>query len=167
MRAFLFTTALIATALPHAASAGNTPPNPGEYDYSEPYLRPSPDINEPSDLFVVKALTAAKAHRFAEGVSLLRDGAGLGNARAMLLLGDAYASGTGVVQDDAEAVRWYRAGAEAGDHRAMLALGIAYGRGLGIEADKKSAAQWLRRARETDEGGIRRTANDVLRKLGF
>jgi TPR repeat protein len=47
-----------------------------------------------------------------------------GDARAMTLLGELYASGLGVPVDEAKAVKWYRLAAERGDRDAMYALAI-------------------------------------------
>ena len=46
-----------------------------------------------------------------------------GNAHVMYLLGKVYATGSGVVRDEAEALQWYRKGAAAGNLSAMTALG--------------------------------------------
>ena len=46
-----------------------------------------------------------------------------GNAHVMYLLGKVYATGSGVVRDEAEALQWYRKGAAAGNVDAMTALG--------------------------------------------
>ncbi len=168
MRVFALSTvlALGAIALPQAASARynsitvvSAPPElPGDRIEG---------VRNPGDLQVIRALAAAERGRYADGVSHLQEGAALGNARAMALLGQVHALGVGVQRDESAAFDWSRRGAEAGDARAMLALGIAYGRGLGVEADKDTAALWLRRAREANGELVRRDANAMLRKLGL
>jgi len=57
------------------------------------------------------------------GIADLRARAGQGDLTAQVALGDIYAEGDGVSQDEAEAVRWYRLAAEQGNAEAQLALG--------------------------------------------
>ena len=59
-----------------------------------------------------------------------------------------YASGRGVLEDDAEAVRWYRLAAEQGLASAQLNLGVMYANGEGVLKDNAEAARWFRQAAE-------------------
>ena len=54
------------------------------------------------------------------------DPADQGSVGAQFNLGNKYADGKGVVQDEAEAMRWYRLAAVQGDASAQLALGLSY-----------------------------------------
>ena len=71
-----------------------------------------------------------------------------GDAHAQALLGNMYANGQGVRQDDAEAVRWYRQAAAQGFAEAQYNLGVAYERGRGVRQDDAQAVQWYREAAE-------------------
>ena len=62
-----------------------------------------------------------------------------GHAESQFNLGDAYATGREVPQDDAEAVRWYRLVADQGDADAQTNLGIMYGSGQGVRQDNAEA----------------------------
>jgi len=55
-----------------------------------------------------------------------------GDAIAMRNLGDMYAVGKGVTEDDKEAVKWYRKAAELGDAVAMCNLSGMYYEGNGV-----------------------------------
>ena len=101
-------------------------------------------------MLVTKAINAAKRGRYGEAVELLHEAAATGNARAMTLLGEAYAHGAGVQQS-------------AGDARAMLSLGVANAYGRGTVVDREAAGRWLRLARE--DRGSYRAANALILKL--
>ena len=71
-----------------------------------------------------------------------------GHADAQTRLGQLYAAGLGVPQDDAEAVKWYRKAAEQGHVLAELKLGVMYRQGIGVPQDFATAAKWFRTAAE-------------------
>ena len=81
------------------------------------------------------------------GIADLRARAGQGDLTAQVALGDIYAEGDGVPQDDAEAMRWYRLVAEQGNAEAQLALGGMYFSGRGVE-DAAEGVRWWRLAAE-------------------
>lgn len=60
---------------------------------------------------------------FAAGVAIDRVSAANGDVRAMINLGDAYATGRGVVEDPVEAMQWYVKAAEAGSDLTGPVLG--------------------------------------------
>ena len=62
----------------------------------------------------------------AEGATLIRRAAEMGNARAMISIGRMYAAGEGVQRDTVEAVRWYERAVEAGSTQAMMQLAGSY-----------------------------------------
>lgn len=65
-----------------------------------------------------------------------------GHADAQIRLGQLYAAGLGVPQDDAEAVNWYRKAANQGNALARIALGFSYFIGSGVEQDYIQAYMW-------------------------
>ncbi len=71
-----------------------------------------------------------------------------GDAGAQYNLGNMYANGEGVPQDDAEAVRWFRLAAEQGHASAQFNLGFMYANGRGVPEDAAEAVRWYRLAAE-------------------
>ncbi|HHF3795903.1 TPA: tetratricopeptide repeat protein [Haemophilus influenzae] len=69
-----------------------------------------------------------------------------GNAQAQLMLGNMYANGLGVKQDDVEAVKWYRKAAEQGDANVQFILGSLYLLGKGVQVNKSLAKEWFGKA---------------------
>ena len=63
-------------------------------------------------------------------------------------LGDMYALGEGVPEDDAQAVSWYRKAAEQGFAEAQYNLGVMYVNGTGVPEDDAQAVSWYRKAAE-------------------
>ena len=77
-----------------------------------------------------------------------RNHAERGDPHAQLLLGDMYAKGEGVPEDDIEAVRLYRLAAEQGDVSAQFSLGFMYDKGEGVAEDDVEALRWFLLAAE-------------------
>ena len=71
-----------------------------------------------------------------------------GNASAQFNLGNMYANGQGVKQDDFEAVKWFRQAAEQGYTDAQFNLGVMYAKGQGVKQDDVEAVKWYRKAAE-------------------
>lgn len=65
-----------------------------------------------------------------------------GNASAQFNLGVMYATGKGVLQNDAEAFRWYRLAAKQGNVSAQKILGFMYATGKGVQRDNALAHMW-------------------------
>jgi TPR repeat protein len=63
--------------------------------------------------------------------------------KAMTLLGELYASGLGVPQDDQRAAEWYRLAAARSDSNAMFALAIFAIKGRAGPRDRQATTQWL------------------------
>ena len=63
-------------------------------------------------------------------------------------LGDMYADGEGVPEDDVEAARWHRLATEQRDAEAQHSLGWMYDNGLGVPEDDLKAVRWYRMAAE-------------------
>ena len=74
-----------------------------------------------------------------------------GDVVALLALGDAYATGRGLLQDDAKANDYYRQAAEKGSPAAMLRLEANYEKGIGVKIDEAQRVVWLRRASDAGE----------------
>ncbi len=68
-----------------------------------------------------------------------------GLARAQFNLGNMYAMGEGVPEDDAEAVKWFRKAAEQGHAGALFNLGVMYDDGEGVPEDDAEAVKWFRK----------------------
>ena len=61
----------------------------------------------------------------------------------MTLLGELYAGGLGVPQNDAKAAEWYKLAADRGDRDAMFALAMLRLQGRAGPRDRDAAAKWL------------------------
>ena len=69
------------------------------------------------------ASTLALQGSFPEAISLLREAANGGFAKAQVKLGALYQGGLGIARDDAQAMAWYSKAADQGDEDAKAALG--------------------------------------------
>ncbi len=65
-----------------------------------------------------------------------------GDAGAQWFLGEKYALGTGIPENDSEAVKWYSRSAEQGYVSAYVSLSQAYGEGEGVAQDYIEAYKW-------------------------
>ena len=74
--------------------------------------------------------------------------AATGSAVGQFHLGQKYANGEGVAEDDVQAVSWYRKAAEQGHADSQFTLAGMYYRGEGVPKDDGQMATWLRRAAE-------------------
>jgi TPR repeat protein len=83
-------------------------------------------------------------------LEVLRSRAEQGDARAQYNLGNMYADGDGVPEDDVEAVRWFRLAADQGLAEAQYNLGFLYATGEGVPEDDVEAVRWYRLA--ADQG---------------
>jgi TPR repeat protein len=61
------------------------------------------------------------------------------------LVGDCYALGRGVSQNDAKAFKWYQKAATEGFAEAQTALGNCYLLGRGVAKNEAEAVKWLQR----------------------
>jgi TPR repeat protein len=77
-------------------------------------------------------------------IPLLRQAAALDDARAMVILGQAYEYGIGLAQDLVQARAWYRRAAEAGDERGHYNFGDVLQRGVGGKSDLDAALRQYR-----------------------
>ena len=99
-------------------------------------------------LTLEEARTAYFRGDHASALAGFRNHAERGDARAQVLLGDMYAAGKGVPEDDREALRWYRLAAEQGNAGAQFSLGFMYDKGEGVAEDDGEALRWFRLAAE-------------------
>lgn len=81
-----------------------------------------------------------------KAIANLRPLAEYGDARAMLLLGNMYAAGTGVTKDTKEAFALYHRAAVANSTDGMVAIAAMYQTGLGIGVNTRLAIGWFERA---------------------
>lgn len=87
----------------------------------------------------------------AEQLAAMEQAATAGDAAVALQLGDAYATGRGVLQDDVVANHWFERAAELGDVTAMRRLVQQYTTGCGVKVDIAQQRAWLRRAAEAGD----------------
>ena len=97
-----------------------------------------------------KGLDAYKDGDYATAFVIFTISAEAGDRTAQYYLGEMYATGKGVGQDDAEAVKWYRLAAEGyrraaetGDDAAQYHLGLMYKKGEGVAPNDRLAYMWL------------------------
>ena len=69
--------------------------------------------------------------------------AGHGDAEAQFSLGNMYAEGLGVPQDEQQSISWFRKAAELGFAPAQVNLGVMYAQGQGVERDLIEAHKWF------------------------
>ena len=65
-----------------------------------------------------------------------------GSVASQYLLGEIYANGWGVTENDARAVIWLHKSAEQGHAKAQYKLGTMYDYGMGVPMDYMEAARW-------------------------
>jgi TPR repeat protein len=87
---------------------------------------------------------------YAKAVEVWRALADQDVAIAQYRLGDMYAEGKGVEQNDAKAMQWFQRAADHGIADAQYNLGASYAAGLGVARNDAEAAKWFRRA--ADQG---------------
>ena len=118
---------------------------------SSPHLKPInkiPRLIRTATAVIVAGGLAVMVLSAQDDLDTVRQAAEQGDATAQFNLGNMYANGEGVPQDDAEAVRWYRLAAEQGLASAQLNLGVMYATGDGVPEDKAETVQWYRQAAE-------------------
>ena len=77
-----------------------------------------------------------------------------------------YATGRGVLKDEAEAVRWYRLAADQGDADAQLNLGVMYDNGRGVLKDEAEAVRWYRLAADQGDAAAQFNLGNMYAKGG-
>jgi TPR repeat protein len=97
-------------------------------------------------LTVLLAFNAFAAPDFDETMAEANQGA----AYAQFNLGNMYAFGMGVPENDAEAFKWYRKAADQGGAKAQFNVGNMYEFGDGVPENDAEAVKWYRKA--ADQG---------------
>jgi TPR repeat protein len=96
----------------------------------------------------------------------LLDKAKSGDAASQVLLGESYASGSGVERDLKLAAEWYRRAADKADVGGEMHLAALYrDGGKGFPRDMALAAAWYRKAAEQGDAGAQGTLG-VLYSIG-
>ena len=95
-----------------------------------------------------------------KAVRLFMKAAKHGDAEAMYMLADCYASMYGVRQSDRKAFLWYRRAAKRGHEEAMWRLGLYYQRGIGVKKNLAMAAEWYEKAGAYDKARKLRNGED-------
>ena len=122
------------TALPcHDTASAQTAAVPGTATATTGTGGAEPDL----------AYGAYQRGHFLTAFGLATHRAAAGDMKAMTLLGELYANGLGVPQNDAKADEWYRLAAARGDREAMFALAMFRLRGRAGARDRDAAAKWF------------------------
>ena len=87
---------------------------------------------------------------YAKAAELWQPLAEKGDATAEYYIGNLYAEGKGVPQDDKAAFMWYQRAAERGNAMAQYNVGASYAEGVGVDKNPADAVKWFRRA--ADQG---------------
>jgi TPR repeat protein len=78
-----------------------------------------------------------------------------GDSDAQYKLGNMYAQGTGVLQNESLALQWFRRAAEQGHADAQFYVGQAYEKGEVVAKNDAQAVLWLRKAADKGHSGAR------------
>ena len=98
-------------------------------------------------------LAAYQRGDYATALKEFRPLAEQGDAGAQQYLGNMYATGRGVPENDAEAVKWYGKAAAQGHASAQFSLGLMYFNGEGVTENDAEAAKWYLKAAEQGHVG--------------
>ena len=90
-----------------------------------------------------KGIDAFQRGKYDEAVKYLQPAAEAGDAGAMYVLGQMYASGRGIAKDEKAATELFLKAANLGDANAQQSLGSALMLGEGIEQDMIEALKWF------------------------
>lgn len=95
-------------------------------------------------------IAAYRSGDFGKAVEVWRALADQGVPMAQYRLGDMYAEGKGVEQNDKTAMQWYQRAADHGVADAQYNVAASYAAGLGVAQSDADAVKWFRRA--ADQG---------------
>lgn len=82
-------------------------------------------------------------NNFATAASFFLKAANQGDAEAQFSLGNMYAEGQGVPQDEYQAASWFRKAAEQGFKPAQVNLGVMYAQGQGVAQNMVESHKWF------------------------
>jgi TPR repeat protein len=102
---------------------------------------------------VVRLKKAAQSAEGQEAIKCFHAAAELGHASAQNELGNLYAGGRGVPENDETAFHWWRSAAEQGHVKAQCKVADCYRNGIGIERDIDKAVECYRKAAENGHAG--------------
>lgn len=117
---------------------------------AEEYYRKAADLGQETAQYNLAQLLLSDPKRVPEGIKWLKDSAGAGSGKSMLVLGQLYANGQGVTQDFAAAKGWFDKAAEKGEADAYLLLGQLSELGKGATKDMKKALELYENAAKRD-----------------
>lgn len=100
-----------------------------------------------------KTLMLMAAAGDAEALSILRQTAAMGDARAQVNLAAMYAAGKGMSLNYVEAAKWFRKAADQGESEAQILLGIMYYKGRGVPQNYSEAVKLYRKPAEQGNAG--------------
>ncbi|PPK73319.1 Sel1 repeat-containing protein [Methylobacter tundripaludum] len=110
--------------------------------------QPPPSSTEDANVIFERAYDLQERGRHEEALSLYRDLAEQGHAKAQFKLGVMYELGQGVAQNYVQAFDWYLKAAEQGEANAQYNVAVKYKTGQGVAQDDTKAAYWYRKAAE-------------------
>ena len=84
---------------------------------------------------------------------------------ALYALGLRYATGDGVVRDDAQALRWFQVAAAEGHADAMLRIAEHHAKGRGVAVDLVEACKWLELANALGSSDARERSAQAREEL--
>lgn len=141
--------ALLALSAPALAdTAAPAAPAPAAKQAAKPDEKPlSPaDVAKMKEDMFERGKRAYDRADWLKAIADLRPLTEMGDARAMILLGNMYASGNGVGTDHTEAFVLYHKAALAGSTDGMVAIAAMYGHGDGVGTNTRLSIGWFERA---------------------
>jgi Sel1 repeat len=78
-----------------------------------------------------------------EALQWFKKAADQGDAKAQLMMGNAYLKGRGTICDDVEAVKWYQRAADQGSAEGQFGLAMEYHFGHGVIQNDAEAYFWI------------------------
>src|SRR6516164_5999007 len=140
MRAPTIAAALLGVALQQPAFAQSGAPHPPAVASPGEKTAPATPVGPPPDM----AYGAFQRGYFITAFSLATDRVtNDSDPKAMTLLGELYAEGLGVPQDDRRAAEWYKLAAALRDSNAMFALAMFALNGRAGPRDRDESTRWL------------------------
>jgi TPR repeat protein len=107
---------------------------------------------------------ALKVEDYSTALRRLKPLASVGDSRAQYVLGEMYALGLGVPEDDSKAIYWFRRAAIGSNGEAdpaaaaELAVAKNYAQGIGVRVDADQSLKWFHRAAD---GGSKEAAAEL------
>ena len=112
---------------------------------------PAPVVDANVEALLRQADTYYNSGQYSKALSLYKQAADKGNAKAQANLGICYYYGLAVTIDYEQAVSWLREAALQGKANAQTTLGACYNSGNGVKKDYNEAVFWYRKAANQGE----------------